>query len=112
MVNVSGRTNTAYAGFLWTVPLIDRFFIEGFLGAAVHDGSLVPTATRAGLGCPVLFNSGASVGYRVSDNWSVMATFNHLSNGRELFGVNCGTNQRPGGNQGLNIYDVRIGYSF
>ena len=111
-VNVSGRTNSAYAGLLWTVPLIDRFFIEGYLGAAAHDGSLGPTATRAGLGCPVLLNSGASLGYRVSDNWSVMATFNHMSNGRELFSVDYGTNQGPGRNQGLSHYGVRIGYSF
>lgn len=111
-VNLSGRTNVAYAGFLWTIPLSDRFFVEGFVGPAVHDGSLAPTATQAGLGCRTLFHAGASVGYRFTEHWSVQATFEHLSNGRELFGINCGTNQIPGGNQGLNNYGLRIGYAF
>lgn len=112
-VNLSGRTNSAYVGALWTIPVFDRFFVEGFVGPSVHDGSLTATATRAGLGCEVLFNAGASVGYRWDDHWSVMATFNHLSNGKTVFGIDCGTNQAAvGSNQGFNHYGVRVGYSF
>jgi hypothetical protein len=48
----------------------------------------------------------ASFGVPINDDWTVLGTFKHLSNGRE-FGVNCGTNQaRPGGNQGLNNYGI------
>jgi hypothetical protein len=111
-INLDDRTSFAYVGLLWTIPVFDRFFIEGFIGPAVHNGRLMPTATHAGLGCDVLFHAGGSIGYRLTPSWSVMATFQHLSNGRELFGVNCGTNVGPGGNQGLNNYGVRIGYSF
>lgn len=111
-VNLAGRTSSAYVGMLWTFPVFDRWFIEGFIGPAVHNGSLTPTPTHAGLGCPVLFNLGASVGYHLTDRWSVMGTVNHMSNGRGVLGVNCGTNQGPGGNQGLTHYGVRASYAF
>ena len=111
-VNLSGRTNVAYAAAVWTIPIFNRFFAEAFVGPAIHDGSFGPTATHAGLGCPVLFHAGASLGYRITNNFSVMGTFGHLSNGRELFGINCGTNQQPGGNQGLNQWGIRAGYTF
>jgi lipid A 3-O-deacylase len=112
-VNLSDRTSFGYTGLLWTIPVWDRLFAEAYVGPAVHNGSFIATPTLAGLGCPVLFHSGASVGYRFSERWSVMGTFEHLSNGKTLFGVNCGTNQAPvGSNQGLNNYGVRVGYSF
>jgi lipid A 3-O-deacylase len=113
LVNLSGRTSIAYTGLLWTIPVFDRFFVEGFVGPAVHNGELSATATHAGLGCRTLFNAGGSVGYRFSDQWSLMATFDHVSNGKSLFGVDCGTNQAAtGSNQGLNNYGVRVGYTF
>jgi hypothetical protein len=111
--NLSDRTSFVYTGALWTIPVWDSFFVEGYVGPTVHNGSLTPTSTLAGLGCPVLFHAGASVGYRFDEHWSVMGTFEHLSNGKTLFGINCGTNQgATGSNQGLNNYGVRVGYSF
>jgi hypothetical protein len=111
-LNLSGRTDVLYTGLLWTMPVFDRFFVEGFIGPAIHNGSIVPTATHAGLGCHTLFHVGGSVGYRFNEHWSVQGTFEHLSNGRGIFGIDCGTNQIPGGNQGLNNYGVRVGYAF
>jgi hypothetical protein len=64
-----------------------------------------------GLGCPLLFHAGASFGVPITEHWRVLGTFEHLSNGKPL-GVDCGTNQRPGGNQGLNNYGVSVGYAF
>jgi lipid A 3-O-deacylase len=111
--NTSDRTSFAYTGFLWTLPVWDRLFVEAFVGPAVHNGSLTVTPQLAGLGCDVLFHAGASVGYRLSDNWSIIGTFSHLSNGKTLFGIDCGTNQAAvGSNQGLNNYGVRVGYAF
>jgi hypothetical protein len=111
--NLDSRTSFAYTGFVWTFPTFDGFFLEGFVGPAVHNGSLTPTTTKAGLGCPVLFHAGASLGYRFDEHWSVMATFSHLSNGKTLFGIDCGTNQASSGsNQGLNNYGARIAYTF
>lgn len=111
--NLSNRTSFGYAAALWTIPVWDKLFVEGFVGPAVHNGSLTPTATLNGLGCPVVIRAGASLGYRFNERWSVMGTFEHLSNGKTVFGFDCGTNQAAtGSNQGLNNYGVRLGYTF
>jgi len=110
--NLSGRTSFAYTGALWTWPVWGGISLEAFVGPAVHNGSLVPGPKEGGLGCPVLYHAGASVSYQITDHWSVIATFSHLSNGREIFNTDCSTNQVRGGNQGLNNYGLRIGYAF
>ena len=104
--NVNGRTSAVYAGLLWTVPIFDRLFTEIFLDAAVHNGSLTGDATHSALGCNPLFHVGASIGYRFDQRWSVMGTFDHLSNGSGIGLTNCGRNQ------GVNNYGMRIGYAF
>ncbi len=104
--NTGGRTNVAYAGLLWTIPVFDRFFVEGFLDGAVTDGSLTGSPTQSALGCNPLFHVGGSFGYRFDSHWSVMATFDHDSNGSGLGLTNCARNQ------GLNNYGARIGYTF
>jgi len=106
MGNLGGRTSAGYAGFLWTVPLFDRLFAEAFVGGAVHNGSLKGNQDMAALGCNPLFNVGGSLGYRFNERWSVMFTFDHMSNGMGIFGTSCGRNV------GLNNYGARIGYSF
>jgi hypothetical protein len=93
------------------LPITKWLFFEPFLGGATHDGTLAPTPTLVGLGCPLLFHAGASFGVPITEHWRVLGTFEHLSNGKPL-GVDCGTNQRPGGNQGLNNYGVSVGYAF
>jgi len=107
MVNLSGRTSYGYVGALWTLNVTERLFAEAFVGGAVHDGSLSgnSAANQAALGCRVLFHVGGSVGYRVTQNWSVMFTFDHLSNGNAVLD-GCSRNQ------GLNEYLLRVGYSF
>ena len=107
VANFSGRTNFGYFGLLWTIGLTERFFIEGFAGGAVHDGLLAGDAVnhRAALGCRLLFHSGGSIGYRFAPQWTVMFTFDHLSNGNAVFD-GCSRNQ------GLNEYLLRVGYSF
>jgi len=104
--NTAGRTSAVYAGLLWTVPVFDRFFVEGFLDAAYHNGSLTGNLTQSAMGCDPLFHVGGSAGYRFDAHWSVMATFDHLSNGSGIGLTNCGRNQ------GLNNYGLRIGYQF
>jgi lipid A 3-O-deacylase len=113
-VNLDGRTSFGYADIALTLPIAWKFFFEPFLGGAIHNGSLTPTPTLSGLGCPVLFHAGASFGVAITEHWNVLGTFEHLSNGVGL-GINCGTNHGPTGNvinQGLNNYGVRIGYAF
>ena len=114
-VNLSGRTSFGYAGFAWTWPIYRGAFVEPFIGAAVHNGSIAGIADDVGVGCDYLFHVGGSVGYRFDQHWSALVTFEHLSNGKQLFGVNCGSNQNlagSNGNQGSNNYAVKIGYAF
>jgi lipid A 3-O-deacylase len=102
MVNTAGKTSYGYAGALWTYNVTPRWFIEGFFGGLVHNGRLDDIADNMnGLGCRWGFHSGGSIGYRFNAHWSVMGTFDHLSNG----GL-C-TN-----NKGLNNYGLRAAYSF
>jgi hypothetical protein len=111
-VNLSGKTSFAYLDVLWTFPVGGGVFVEGFVGPSIHNGTMVPSLNHTGLGCPILFHAGASVGYRFNDRWSVLATFEHLSNGKGAFGIDCGTNQGEFGNQGLNNFGARVGYTF
>jgi hypothetical protein len=111
-VNLQGRTSFGYGDMLLTLPITNWLFLEPFVGGAAHNGSLVPTQTLAGLGCPLLFHVGASVGVPLNEHWTVVGTFEHLSNGKGVFGVDCGTNEIQGGNQGLNDYGLSLGYAF
>ena len=61
----------------------------------------IDVPTWNALGCRVLFHHGVSIGYRLTDNWSVMGTFAHISNG-----TLCSRNV------GQNDYGVRLGYTF
>jgi lipid A 3-O-deacylase len=112
-LNLEGRTSFVYADAVFTLPVTRWLFFEPFIGGAVHDGSLTETPTMSGLGCHELFHAGASLGVPITEHWNVTATFEHLSNGKTLFGIDCGTNQTAtGSNQGLNNYGVSLGYAF
>ena len=41
-----------------------------------------------------------------------MLTFDHLSNGHVIFGINCAGNVGPTPNPGFNSYGAKIGYAF
>jgi lipid A 3-O-deacylase len=114
-LNLAGRTSFAYLDVLMTLPVGNWLFVEPFFGGAIHNGSLVGTSTLSDLGCRELFHVGGSIGVPVTRHWSVIGTFEHLSNGKGVFGTNCGTNQTGatgGGNQGLNNYGLRFSYAF
>jgi lipid A 3-O-deacylase len=107
-LNLSGKTSALYAGGLWRfpVPLLDRVFVEGFFGGAVHNGALDDSRGTNALGCNPLFHVGGSIGYEITERWSLVGTFDHLSNGRRVFGTNCDRNV------GVNNYGLRLGYRF
>jgi hypothetical protein len=99
--NFAGRTSYVYAGALWTYNFNANWFGEGFFGGLVHNGNLDDVSDHMnGLGCRWAFHSGGSIGYRLNDRWSVMGTFDHLSNA-ELCPYN----------KGINDWGLRIGYS-
>lgn len=101
-LNFSGRTSFAYAGLTWTFDITPSVFIEGSFGGAVHNGETDPiTPHHSALGCTTLFREAGSLGVRVTANWSVMATVEHLSN--------AGLCSR---NRGLTNVGLRVGYTF
>jgi lipid A 3-O-deacylase len=112
MLNVDGRTSSVYAGALWTFPLPQHFFAELFFDGEAQNGYLTDAPPgHSNLGCRYLFHDGGSLGYKVSQHWSMMFTFDHQSNGRAVFGTQCdGLPSTP--NQGVNDYGLRLGYSF
>jgi hypothetical protein len=101
-LNFDGRTSFAYAGLSWTIDVTPDVFVEGSFGGAVHNGKDHPLNDRQALGCSPLFRESGSVGVRLSANWSVMATVEHLSNGDT-----CSDE-----NRGLTNIGARVGYSF
>lgn len=95
-------TSLTYAGLNWTVNLSDAIFADLGLGAAIHDGRLrgyAPDENR--YGCRANFHENFSIGYRLTDAVSVMASIEHMSNL-----ALCDYNE------GLTNAGVRLGYSF
>jgi hypothetical protein len=106
-VNVGGGTNYVYLGPMWSVAY-NRIFADFALGGSIHDGQTQGHYTnpnRNKMGCRVLYHMSWDVGYQLTDNWSVMATFDHISNG-------SGTLSNCGSNEGASILGVRVGYRF
>lgn len=102
-LNTSGATSFAFVGLTWTFDITPQLFVEASFGGAVHDGETrrVIGSDRSALGCSPLFRESASVGFRLSQNWSIMATVEHLSNGGF-----CSVNR------GLTNVGARVGYTF
>jgi lipid A 3-O-deacylase len=97
------RTSFAYAGFTWTMDIWRGLFIEGSFGGAVNNGatgSLV-AEDRNAMGCNVSFRESGSLGYRLTESWSLMATIEHYSN--------AGLCEH---NRGMTNFGVRLGYRF
>ncbi len=103
-LNFDDRTSFAYTGLTWTFDVTPSLFVEGSIGGAFHNGRNElddPFSDRQALGCSPLFRESGSVGVRLSANWSVMATVEHLSNAGS-----CSDNR------GLTNVGARVGYSF
>lgn len=101
--SLGGRTSHVHAGLTWQVDLTARLFVEGSLGAALHDGHTgraIPAGHNA-LGCRALFREAATIGYRLENGWTVTASLEHLSNGG-----------RCNANRGLTNLGVMLGYRF
>lgn len=102
-VNTVGKTSNAYAGLTWSLDVTDKLFVEASFGGAVNTGKtgFVVPADRVAMGCNWSFRESASVGYRLAQNWSVMATVEHFSN--------AGLCKQ---NRGLTNVGARIAYTF
>jgi hypothetical protein len=102
-VNFAGKTSAIYAGLNGVLSLDRGLFVEASIGGAANDGKtgLVVPAGNNAMGCHLSFHENASIGYRLSESWSLMGTIEHFSN--------AGLCDR---NRGLTNYGVRAGYAF
>ncbi|MDF2118484.1 acyloxyacyl hydrolase [Roseiarcaceae bacterium H3SJ34-1] len=102
-VNTAGKTSIAYAGFTWTYDISQRLFIEGAFGGALNNSRTGPIAVAGhnAMGCSASFHEAASVGYRITRAFSVLATVEHSSNA----GL-CPQNR------GLTNFGIRAAYAF
>ncbi len=101
-LNLDGKTNDLYAGYAMTVDVTPKVFVEGSLGAMLHDGETSGHhEDRADLGCRVLARGSAGVGVRLNDRLNVSTDIERATN----LGA-CSPND------GLTNLNVRLGYSF
>jgi len=101
IVSTTGGANQTYAGFTWTVPLGEKFFIDLGFGGSVTDASLNDPSKRPNVGCRFNFRESAGLGYNINQNWRVLATIEHSSNA-DL----CNEND------GLSYAGIAVGYKF
>jgi lipid A 3-O-deacylase len=106
MINIPHRSDSFRGGALWRFPIWGAWFAEGFFGGAYDDGSINGDARHNALGSHVLFNAGGSLGYHIDQHWSILATFDHLSNGKIAFGTGFSRNV------GLNDWGLQVSYAF
>lgn len=102
-VNTDGKTSQIYGGLTWTWNLTPRVFVEAGFGGAAHNGKtgVLPIPGFNAMGCGWGFHEQGSLGYRLTDAWSVMVTVEHTSNS----GI-CSHNR------GMTNVGMRMGYSF
>jgi lipid A 3-O-deacylase len=102
-VGTGDGVDQVYGGFSWTADITNRLFIELGLGGTVHNGKLDGSNSKGpDLGCRLLFREQVALGYRVTDNWQILATADHSSH----------ANLCDGPNDGLSHAGLAIGYKF
>lgn len=99
-------TSFAFAGFTWSVDLGPQFFVEASLGGALQETrASAYAATRlddgVAAGCGPSLRESASVGYRLTDTWSLVASVERVSND--------GLCDQP---TSMTNFGARLGYSF
>ena len=102
-VGTGDGVDQVFGGFSWTADITNRLFVELGLGGTVHNGKLDGSSGKGpDLGCRLLFREQIALGYRVSDNWQILATADHSSH----------ANLCDGPNDGLSHAGLAIGYKF
>jgi hypothetical protein len=89
MINTAGATNQGYFGATWTWLLASNVVLpeDGFtfgisFGPGFNDGRIgPPTPDRKALGSHVLFREALEFGYRITPQYEISLSFDHVSNG-------------------------------
>lgn len=100
-INLSGRTSHLHGGALWRWEFSEKLFGEIGAGGAFHTGKSTQSAHRNAMGCAFAFRESFGLGYRMSSQWSLVASAEHLSN--------AGLCRR---NRGMTNLGLSAGYSF
>lgn len=102
-VGTGDGVDQIFGGFSWTADITSRLFVELGLGGTIHNGKLDGSSGKGpDLGCRLLFREQIALGYRVTDNWQILATADHSSH----------ANLCDGPNDGLSHAGLAIGYKF
>ncbi|BCS88929.1 acyloxyacyl hydrolase [Pseudodesulfovibrio sediminis] len=101
-INTDGDTSHLYGGLTWEYDLPENFFVDGNLGASVHNGKLdTNDDDRKSLGSRILFRLGAALGYNITEHVNVSLQYEHMSNAYLA---------EP--NEGMDNIGLRLGYRF
>jgi len=81
-LNSEGDTSQIYGGGAWNIEIGEDFFSEIMLGVVAHNGETGATdrLDDRELGCSVMFREALSLGYRLDESKSILATVSHISN--------------------------------
>jgi lipid A 3-O-deacylase len=107
VATAENATSQIYTGLTWEQHIARRFFLNGGLGVAVHDGetSFDPfdpdIAEKSFLGCRALFRVSGGGGVMLTERVSASVHLDHISNA----GL-CSENE------GLDNLGARLGYRF
>lgn len=102
VLNLRGRESVAHAGLNWHLPLGETFFVEADLGLGIHNAALSgASAPYRNVGCPVLLHWAYGGGANLTENVTITAKLQHVSNV---------TLCRP--NDGINHFSVSLGWKF
>ena len=104
IISTTGNASQLYTGFTWTVDLTDKLFVDLGFGAALNNAELGREGGNSNgpeVGCHVLFHESLGAGYKLTENWRVMATVEHSSNANF-----CDSNG------GLSYAGLSVGYKF
>jgi opacity protein-like surface antigen len=102
-ISLEGKTNQAYAGLAWNLPISGPYFVEVSAGGLVHDQNLNQTYNDrpSPLTTRFLFRESIAIGYEINANWRVLAFADHGSDG------NLGYR-----NEGVNRFGLLLGEKF
>jgi len=95
-LNFTGDTSAVYAGLTFPLYQSSRWFLDGSISVAVHDGPLHkdPTSCRqnsdCGFGSRALPRLGLDIGYRLDAKSAVSLFYDHMSHKGLISGENEG----------------------
>ena len=103
ILSLGGRESSVHWGWQWHAPIGRIFYLEGAVGNGIHNGALSGASPPLrNLGCRFLFHWSAGIGANVTENLTVTAQLQHMSN----IIAGCFPNE------GMNHFGISVGWKF